>query len=57
VRDEHINVEYIQIEAMVVDPLTKGLLPVIFRKHFENMVILEYFDVLGQWKFSFIDFS
>ena len=37
VRDHVISLEHISIEKMLVDPLTKGLPPNVFREHVASM--------------------
>lgn len=39
--------EHINIEAMIVDLLTKGLTPKLFNEHVINKGVLNSFDVLG----------
>ena len=41
VRDHIINLEHIRTEKMLVDPLTKGLPPSVFRKHLVGMGLRE----------------
>ena len=38
VRDNIISLEHIRTEKMFADPLTKGLLPSVFRNHLAGMV-------------------
>jgi hypothetical protein len=40
-RDHTISLEHIRIEKMVVDPLTKDLLPNVFREHLAGMDLWE----------------
>lgn len=47
VEDNEIEVEHISTEEMTADPLTKGLRPVIFTKHVENMGIVKSFDIFN----------
>ena len=47
VKKGDIMIEHINTEAMIADPLTKGVRPVAFNNHAENMGILSSFDVLG----------
>ena len=47
VKKGDIVIEHIDTESMLADPLTKGLRPVTFKKHVDNMGILGSFDVLG----------
>ena len=47
VRKGDIIIEHINTEAMIVDPLTKGVRHVVFKCHAESMGILSSFDVLG----------
>ena len=46
VKKEDIIIEHIQTDAMLVNPLTKGLKFVVFAKHVENIGLLQSFDVL-----------
>lgn len=46
VEDKEIEVEHISTEEMIAGPLTKGLRPIVFTKHVENMGIVKSFDVL-----------
>ncbi|XP_075111689.1 secreted RxLR effector protein 161-like [Nicotiana tabacum] len=46
VKEGDICIKHISTESMLVDPLTKGLRPVVFNEHAKNMGILESFDVL-----------
>ena len=41
VRDHIISLEHIRIEKMLVDLLTKGLLPSVFREHLASMSLRE----------------
>jgi len=41
VRDHIISLERIRIENMLVDPLTKGLSPSVFREHLAGMGLRE----------------
>ena len=41
VRDHIISLEHIRIEQMLVDPLTKGLPPSVFREHLADMGLRE----------------
>lgn len=45
VKKNDIVVEYIGIDFMLVDPLTKGLKPIVFKNHVESMSIVSSFDV------------
>ena len=36
----------ILVEDMLVDPLTKGLRPIVFVKYIENMGLVRFFNVL-----------
>ena len=47
VENGEILVKYIRTEYMLADPLTKGLRPIVFVKHVENMGLVSSFDVLG----------
>ena len=47
VKKDDIIVEHINTQAMVVDPLTKGLRSIDFKRHVVNMGILESFHVLN----------
>ena len=47
VRKGDIIIEHINTEAMIADPLTKGVRYVVFKCHAESMGILSSFDVLG----------
>jgi hypothetical protein len=47
VEDNEIEVEHISTEEMTADSLTKGLRPVIFTKHVENMGIVKSFDIFN----------
>ena len=44
VKDDSILVEHVDTDSMIVDPLTKGLMPIVF---IENMGIVSSFDMLG----------
>ena len=39
-REQKIVVKHIDIELMIMDPLTKGLRPICFHKHGMNMGVL-----------------
>ena len=41
VRDHVISLEHIGTEKMLVNPLTKGLLPNVFREHVAGMGLRE----------------
>ena len=41
IRDHVISLEHISTEKMLVDPLTKGLLPNVFREHIAGMGLRE----------------
>jgi hypothetical protein len=41
VRDHSISLEHISTKKMFTDPLTKGLLPNVFREHLAGMVLWE----------------
>jgi hypothetical protein len=47
VENNEIEVEHISTEEMTADPLTKGLRPVIFAKHVENMGIVKSFNIFN----------
>ena len=47
VENGEILVEYIRTDDMLADPLTKGLRPIIFIRHVENMGLVRSFDVFG----------
>lgn len=47
VKEGAIVVEHIDTDSMLADPLTKGLRPVVFKRHVENMGIVSSFDVFG----------
>ena len=47
VKDGSIVVKHVDIDSMLVDPMTKGLKPVVFIQHVENMGIVSSFDMLG----------
>lgn len=47
VKKGKVIVEHIEIEFMLVDLLTKGLCPNIFKGHITNMGLVESFDILG----------
>lgn len=47
VEDNEIEVEHLSTKEMIADPLTKGLRPIVFSKHVENMGIIKSFDVLN----------
>jgi hypothetical protein len=47
VKKNDIIVEYIGTNFMLADPLTKGLRPIVFKNHVENMGIVSSFDVFG----------
>ena len=47
VKKRDVEIEHIRTDAMIADPLTKGLPPGIFRAHVANMGVVESFDVLG----------
>lgn len=40
-------VEHINTNSMLIDPLTKGLRPIVFKSHIGNMNIMSFFDVFG----------
>lgn len=46
-KDNVIIVEHIDTDSMLADPLTKGLRPVVFKRHVENMGIVSSFNMLG----------
>ena len=39
-------IEHIRTEFMRVDPLTKGLKPIMFKEHVVNMGVIKSFDSL-----------
>ena len=41
VRDQMISLEHISTKKMLVDPLTKGLSPNVFREHVAGMGLRE----------------
>ena len=41
IQDQTINVKHISMTRMLVDPLTKGLPPNIFREHIAGMGLLK----------------
>ena len=47
VKNGDILVEYINTDSMLADPLTKGLRPMVFKRHVESMGIVSSFHVLG----------
>ena len=47
VKEGQTKIEHINTEAMVADPLTKGLAPKVFKTHVTNMGIVETFDIFG----------
>src|SRR4030066_244420 len=47
VKEGNIVVKHIDTNSMLADPLTKGLKPVVFKSHVENMGIVSSFNVLG----------
>lgn len=47
VKKNDILVEYIGTDFMLVDPLPKGLRPIVFKNHVESMDMVSSFDVLG----------
>ena len=38
--------EHIRTESMLVDPLTKGLKPIMFKEHVMNIGVIKSFDSL-----------
>ena len=46
VKKGDIVIEYITIEPMLTDPLTKGLKLIAFKEHVVNMGVIESFDSL-----------
>lgn len=50
-------IEHVTTEAMIADPLTKGVRPVVFKNHAENMGILSSFDVLVQWEYCLCNYA
>jgi hypothetical protein len=44
VRDHIISLEHISTEKMLMDPLTKGLLPNVFREHLAGIGLREAYD-------------
>lgn len=42
-----IMIGHINTKSMISNPLTKGLRPIVLKKHVDNMEILESFDVLN----------
>ena len=48
VRDHVISLEHICIEKMLVDPLTKGLSPNVFREHVASMGLRESLKFLDK---------
>ncbi|RDX68028.1 hypothetical protein CR513_53032, partial [Mucuna pruriens] len=47
VKDGSIMMEHIDTNSMVVDPLTKGLKHIVFKRCVQNINIVNYCDVLG----------
>ncbi|XP_060195238.1 secreted RxLR effector protein 161-like [Lycium barbarum] len=47
VKGKDIVIEHISTDLMLADPLTKGLRPVVFKQHVDNMGVVESFDLLG----------
>ena len=47
VKDGSIVVKHVDTNSMLVDPLIKGLRPIVFKRHVENMGIVSSFDILG----------
>lgn len=45
VKKGQTKIDHINIEAMITNPLTKGLAPKIFKTHVANMAIVETFDI------------
>jgi hypothetical protein len=41
VQDQTVEIEHINTKQMLVDPLTKGLLPIIFHDHVADMGLLD----------------
>jgi hypothetical protein len=41
IQDQTISLEYISTKKMIVDPLTKGLPPSVFREHLADMGLKE----------------
>ena len=50
VKDNFIVADHVDTYFMLVDPLTKELWPVVFRRYVENMSIASSFDIFGWWK-------
>ena len=46
-KDGSIVVDHADRDSMLVDPLIKGLRPVVFKRHVENMGIVSSFDIFG----------
>ena len=47
VKDGPIVVDHEDTDSMLVDLLTKGHKPVVFKRHVENMDIVSSFDIFG----------
>ena len=47
VKDGPIVVDHMDTDSKMVDPLTKGLRPIVFKRHIENMGIVSSFDIFG----------
>ncbi|RDX92812.1 hypothetical protein CR513_25009, partial [Mucuna pruriens] len=48
VKEGFIMVEHIDTDSIVVDPLTKGLKHVVFKRCVENISIVSYYDMFGK---------
>jgi len=47
VKEGNVVMKHIDTNSMLADPLTKGLKPIVFKSHVENMGIMSSFSVLG----------
>jgi len=46
VQSEQISIEYLGTNSMIVDSLTKGLLPKVFHEHVAHMGVLQFKESL-----------
>ncbi|RDY00774.1 Copia protein, partial [Mucuna pruriens] len=49
VQNKQISIEHIETSFILVDPLTKALIPKVFHEHTARMSIIPY-DTLVQWE-------
>lgn len=56
VKERRIKIDQINYDAMIADPLTKGLPHRIFYEHVVKMGLLNSFNVFGWWGFLVLIF-